>query len=80
MKQKDIALILVISFMSAVLAIVVSSLTFGSKSGKNLKSDIVTAISTDFKQPNPKYFNKDSIDPTQIIRIGDGSNQKPFNQ
>ena len=80
MKQKDIALILVISFISLILGIFASNLLFASKSSKQLKSDKVIAITPDFNEPDKKYFNSSSVDPTQIIRIGDNSNQTPFNQ
>jgi hypothetical protein len=79
-KQKDIALILVISFMSLILGVIVSNLLFGSANSRKLKSDVVTAISTEFNEPDKTYFNKNSVDPTQIIRIGQNTNQKPFNQ
>jgi hypothetical protein len=75
MKQKDIALILIVSFIG-----IVSNFTFNSKDSKKLKSDVVTAITTEFNEPDKRYFNKESIDPTQIIRIGENTNQKPFNQ
>jgi hypothetical protein len=80
MKQNDIALVLVISFVSVVLAITVSNFTFNKASNKQLKSDVVTAITPEFNEPSDKYFNDSSIDPTQIIRIGDNANQTPFNQ
>ena len=80
MKQKDIILIIVVSFISLVLGIVTSNLLFNKKDNKRLKADVVTAITTDFKEPDKKYFNANSIDPTQIIRIGENTNQKPFNQ
>lgn len=80
MKQKDVALILVISFMSAVLSLVISNLVFSSSSKKQLRSDVVTAIKPDFNKPDSKYFNETSINPTQIIRIGNDENQKPFGQ
>lgn len=79
MKQKDIALILVISFISLALGLVASNFLFG-KNSKNLKADVVTAITPDFNEPDKKYFNNTSVDPTQIIRIGENTNQKPFNQ
>lgn len=79
MKQKDIALILVISFMSAVLSLVVSNFLFKSNQ-KNLDSHVVTAITKDFPEPDKKYFNENSINPTQTIQIGSNTNQQPFNQ
>jgi len=80
MKQKDIALVLVIGFMGLVVGLVVSNLLFNTKANRQLKSDVVTAITPEFNTPDKKYFNGSSIDPTQIIRIGDNSNQTPFNQ
>lgn len=80
MKQKDIALILVISFISAVMSLVVSNLLFSSKSNRSQTADVVTAITTDFTEPDKKYYNEESVNPTQIIRIGDNTNQQPFNQ
>jgi hypothetical protein len=79
-KQKDIALILVISFVSLIFGVVASNLLFNGKDSKNLTSDVVTAITTDFTEPDKKYFNSNSVDPTQIIRIGENTNQQPFNQ
>lgn len=80
MKQKDIALILVISFMSVVLALIVSNLVFNNSSSRKLTADKVIAITPEFNEPDKKYFNNNSVDPTQIIHIGENSNQKPFNQ
>lgn len=80
MKQKDVALILVVGFFSLVLGIISSNLLFNTASSKKLKSDKVIAITTDFKEPDSKYFNSNSVDPTQIIRIGENTNQTPFNQ
>ena len=80
MKQKDIALIIVISFMSAVLSLLVSNFVFNSADKKKLEADVVTAITPEFNEPDKQYFNKDSVNPTQIIRIGGNSNQQPFNQ
>jgi len=79
MKQKDIALILIIIFMSAIFSLVISNFVFGSNK-KTLTADVVTAITPEFNEPDKKYFNDQSIDPTQIIRIGDNANQQPFNQ
>jgi hypothetical protein len=79
MKQKDIALIIVISFIGLFLGIVASNLLF-NKNNKKLSSDVITAIVPDFVQPDKRYFNSNSVDPTQIIRIGENTNQKPFNQ
>jgi hypothetical protein len=80
MKQKDIALILVVGFVGVVMAVVVSNYMFSGKNSKNLTADKVIAITPEFQEPDKKYFNDKSVDPTQIIRIGENANQKPFNQ
>ncbi len=80
MKQKDIALIAVIGFVALVAGLLLSNMVFSSSSKRTMKKDVVTAITTDFKEPDKKYFNENSVDPTQIIRIGEDTNQTPFNQ
>lgn len=77
MKQKDIALIIVIAFVSAVLSVLLSNVLFGSKS-RNLKAEKVDRITSDFTQPDSKYINSNAYDPTRTIRIGDGTNTTPF--
>lgn len=79
MKQKDIALILIVIFFGGMVSFTVSKFIFKS-SEKNLQSDVVTSITSEFVEPDKKYFNEQSIDPTQIIRIGDGTNTQPFSQ
>lgn len=79
MKKNDLILIIVIAFISGVLALTISSLTIGSSKNRQQEVEVVDKISADFVQPSKKYFNKDSINPTQIIRIGENTNQTPFN-
>jgi hypothetical protein len=80
MKQKDIALIIVVAVISVVFSLVVSNLIFGSSSKRVQKAEKADAISADFKAPDQRYFNETSVDPTAIIRIGNGSNNSPFDQ
>jgi len=80
MKQKDIALIIVVGAISVVLATVLSSYGFKFLGAKDQTAETVDVISSSFVQPDKKYFNANSIDPTLIIRIGEDSNQTPFNQ
>lgn len=79
MKQKDLALVAVVAVISIVVASIVSNVVIGSDGGRQ-QAEVVDVISATFDQPNKDYFNNESIDPTQIIRIGDNSNQAPFNQ
>lgn len=78
MKQKDIALIAVVAVVSVVVASLASNFLFSFTGGREKQAETVDAISATFTQPDSAYFNSNSIDPTQIIRIGDNSNQTPF--
>jgi len=78
MKQKDIALIIIIVFVSAVASFFISNALFASPENRQQKVEVVEAITSDFPKPSGKYFNSDSIDPTQLIQIGNSTNPDPF--
>ena len=80
MKQKDIAMILVVVFISGVLALVLSNMFFSSEEDKKQKAEVVDVITADFPVPPSKYFNSDSVDPTQLIQIGESNNTTPFKE
>lgn len=77
MKQKDIALIVIIVFVSGVISFFLTNMLIVSSNGRQ-PAPTVDIINSDFMQPDSKYFNKNSIDPTQLIHIGTGSNSNPF--
>lgn len=77
MKQKDIALIIIIVFISGMLSFFISN-KFISSPKHDLKSAKIEPITAEFKEPNKKYFNDKSINPTQLIRIEKNENKKPF--
>lgn len=78
MKQKDIALLIVIVFVSGVLSFVVSDMVFGKPADRQQTAEVVDVITSDFSLPSDKYFNNNSVDPTQLIEIGDNNNPNPF--
>jgi hypothetical protein len=78
MKQKDIALILVIVFVSGILSFFISN-KFISPPKHDLEAAKVEPITYEFHEPSTKYFNDKSINPTQLIRINNNSNENPFN-
>ncbi|HEX8183039.1 MAG TPA: hypothetical protein VF575_05565 [Candidatus Saccharimonadales bacterium] len=78
MKQKDIALILVISIVSGIFSLIIGHFIFAAPKDRQQKVEVVSAITTDFAIPDTKYFNNDSINPTQLIRIGESTNSAPF--
>lgn len=77
MKQNDIATIIVVVFISAISAFFVTGKLIVASSAQQ-SAPVVDSISSDFIQPDSKYFNKDSIDPTQLIHIGNSTNPNPF--
>jgi hypothetical protein len=79
MKQKDILLIVVIVIVAAVVSLLITKTVFVSKKNRELTAEKVDSITAQFNQPDPKIFNKNAIDPTQLIHIGDTPpNAKPF--
>lgn len=79
MKQKDIALILVIAIISGIISFLVSNKIFVTANNRQQTVEIVGAINSDFSLPDSKYFNKQSVDPAQTIEVGENNNQNPFN-
>lgn len=78
MKQKDIALIAVIAIVSGVISFLVSGWLFAKPADRQQKAEVVDVITSDFPLPDSKYFNANSVDPTQLIQIGDSTNENPF--
>jgi hypothetical protein len=78
MKQKDIALIAVLAILSGIISLIVSNLLFSSPKTRQQTVQVVSPITADFKTPDSTYFNAQSIDPTQLIQIGNGGNPNPF--
>ncbi len=79
MKQKDIAMIIVIAFVSAVVSFVVSNKLFVTPSNRQQQVEVVDPITSSFQTPDAKYFNSSSINPTQSSNVGGDTNQNPFN-
>lgn len=80
MKRQDLALIIVVVFLSGVLSLVFTKFLIASPDSRQEKVEVVEPITADFQFPSEKYFNAQSIDPTQIIKIGENNNNQPFNK
>jgi len=77
MKQKDIVILAAVVVASIVLSILASNAIF-KPSTRSEKVEVVEPISADFPTPDPRFFNKRSVDPTQQIQIGGTTNNDPF--
>ena len=79
MKQKDVALIIVIAAISAGISFAASHLLFATPHDRQQKVAAVDPITTDFVTPDSKFFNSQSIDPAKLIEVGSSNNSNPFN-
>ena len=79
MKQKDIAVIVSIAVISAVVSFIASNKIFVTPSNRAQEVEVVDPINADFQTPNKKYFNSSSINPTPNPTVGGESNDNPFN-
>lgn len=78
MKQKDMVLIIVVAFISALLAFVLSRYVINSPKDQQQKVEVIGAIEKEFADPDKRFFNENSINPTKIITIGQDPNASPF--
>ncbi len=78
MKAKDVALLAVIGVVSFVLSIIVSNMFVSTPEDRSQKVEVVAPISSNFTRPDNTYFNQESNNPTQLIKIGEDQNQQPF--
>lgn len=78
MKQKDIALIIVIAVVGAALSLFISKHIFVTPTDRQQQVAVVQPITTAFPQPSAAYFNSSSIDPTKLITISQNANTNPF--
>lgn len=78
MKQKDIALIIVIAAVSGAISFAASHFLFATPQNRHQNVAVVDPITTEFTEPDPKFFNSNSIDPAQLIEVGSSNNSNPF--
>jgi hypothetical protein len=80
MKKNDLALIVLIISISLVVSYFIVKAIIGNPRGKQTTAEVVDLISPDLVQPSSKIFNRDAINPTVVIQIGNPANQQPFGQ
>lgn len=83
MKQKEILIVGLTAFVTALFAFLLSGVLFGSPKKNPIKVPVVEKISSEFPSPqtDPGYsvfFNDKAINPTQLIQIGGSNNTAPF--
>lgn len=75
MKNSDISAIIVIAFVSMLVAYFVADAAIGKPSNESVKVLTVDPITADVQTPDSTIFNKDAINPTVEVVIGDKKTQ-----
>ncbi len=79
MKQKDIATIIIVAGVAAIMSFLIASKIFVTPKSRQQTVEIIDVLSDSFNVPNDKkYFNDTSINPTSNTSLSD-TNQTPFN-
>jgi len=79
MKQKDLPIIIAIVVISALVSYFLSNKLIVNPTSEVYTIPTVGQLNSSFTPPSDKYFNGQSVDPTQLIHIGNNSNTTPFN-
>ena len=67
-------MIILIASISVLMAYFIAKAIVGDVQNETVKVKTTEAISTDITEPDPTVFNKDAINPTVEVIIGDQSN------
>lgn len=78
MKKNDIAILILIASITLVISYLLVKALFGSPQDQKTTVETVEPITATIVEPSPRIFNKDAINPTVVIQIGNPSNQQPF--
>jgi hypothetical protein len=78
MKHSDVAMIILITSISLLVSYFVGNAIFGGEESRSTQVETVETISAEFPQPSEKIFNKDAINLTETINIGDTKAKSPF--
>lgn len=72
MKKSDVAMIILIAVVSALVAYLVASLIFGRPSEASVKVKTADKITTEVVEPDERVFHNKAINPTVEVVVGEG--------
>ncbi len=78
MKQKDIAIIIVVASFAAFLSFFVANKVFVNDKSRTQTAQIIDPIRPEMSMPDERFFNAESINPTRNT-TATGTNETPFN-
>ncbi len=75
MKKSDLAMIVLIASLSVMAAYFLAQTIIGDPSEESVQVKTAELITAEVAEPDPDVFNKDAINPTVEVMVGDsGSN------
>lgn len=77
MKQKDIALITVVVFVSAIISLFVSKSVF-TKTSNQQSVEVVQPMTASFAYKEDSAYFTNGFDPTKLIQVSPNNNTNPF--
>lgn len=78
MKKNEIAILVLIVSIVVVATYFVLNAVIGKAAAQAVNVEKAEAFTTELVLPSDKIFNKDAINPTVKVKIGDQSGQQPF--
>lgn len=69
MKQKDYILIVATAIFSGVMSFIISGIFISPSSERSQTAEVVEVITDQFTAAPKQYFNDQSVNPTQLIRV-----------
>ena len=75
MKKSDIAMIILIASVSILIAYFAAKAIIGDVGSQTVKVKTTDKITTKINDPDPTVFNKDAINPTVEVIIGNNQSQ-----
>ena len=80
MKKSDIAVLAMIVSISLIASYFAGQAVIGATKQGAAEVETVEAISPEVPEPDARIFHKEAINPAVPIKIGDSTNQQPFEQ
>lgn len=78
MKKTDMAMIILIASISALIAYFVAKAVIGTPKQSDVTVKTAEPISSQVEEPDSSIFNKDAINPTVERRTGQSADSLPF--
>ncbi len=75
MKNSDVAILVIIASISVLVAYFVADAVIGKPSHQTVTVKTIAPISANVETPDPSIFNKNAINPTVEVNIGNGQGQ-----